>query len=76
MQYNNNNNKNNINNNNNTIIQNKIIIIIIANQGSSLVRPTQSRHSVYKRTIWFAPWRGQAPRWLTLVPWQGGRCLA
>ena len=40
-----------------------MIIIIIANQGSSLVRPTQSRHSLYKRTIWFAPWRGQAPRW-------------
>ena len=46
----------------------------MANQGSSLVRPpTQSRHSVYKKLIWFAPGRG--PNGLTLVPWQGGRCL-
>ena len=35
--------------------------------------PTQSRHSVYKKPIWFAPGRG--PDGLTLVPWQGGRCL-
>ena len=35
--------------------------------------PTQSRHSVYKNPIWFAP--GREPDGLTLVPWQGGRCL-
>ena len=35
--------------------------------------PTQSRHSVYKKRIWFAPGRG--PDGLTLVPWQGGCCL-
>ena len=35
--------------------------------------PTQSRHSVYKKPIWFAPGRG--PDGHTLVPWQGGRCL-
>ena len=35
--------------------------------------PTQSRHSVYKKPIWFAPGRG--PDELTLVPWQGDRCL-
>ena len=50
------------------------MMIIIANQESSLVRPpTQSRHSVYKKTIWFAPGRGTDG--LTLVPWQGGRSL-
>ena len=47
-----------------------------ANQRSCLACHTQSRHSVYQRTVRFAPRRGQASRRLTLVPWQGGRCLA
>ena len=44
-----------------------------ANQRSCLACFTQSRHSVYQRTVRFAPRRGQASR---LVPWQGGGCLA
>ena len=35
--------------------------------------PTQSRHTVYKKPIWFAPGRGLDG--LTIVPWQGGPCL-
>ena len=36
-----------------------IITKIIAKRVSSLVRPpTQSRHSVYKKPIWFAPGEG------------------
>ena len=33
-----------------------------ANQRSCLACSTESRHSVYKRTVWFAPRRGQASR--------------
>ena len=45
-----------------------------ANQRSCLACPTQSRHSVYQRTVRFAPQKGQRLDGLTLVPWQG--CLA
>ena len=42
----------------------------------STILSTQSRRSVYQRTARFAPGEDKLPDGLTLVPWQGGRCLA
>ena len=53
-----------------------IIIIIITNQVSSLVHLTQSRHSPsIKEPSGLLHGENKRLGGLTLVPWQGGRCL-
>ena len=47
-----------------------------ANERSCPAFRTQSRHSVYQRTVRFTSREDKHLDGLTLLPWQGGRCLA